>query len=100
MNIKTKILFVCPSFSSFIQNDLDILRRHFEVRVVHYRGKKRMLKFLIEALKGVLWADVTFSWFADVHAFVAVLFSKMFRKKSIVVVGGCEMAKVLEIGGI
>ncbi|MCK4734804.1 MAG: glycosyltransferase family 4 protein [Methanophagales archaeon] len=93
-----RILFVCPSFSSFIQNDLDILRRHFEVRVAHYQGKKRLLKFLIEMLKGVLWADITFSWFADVHAFVAVLFSKIFRRKSIVVVGGYEVAKVSEIG--
>jgi len=49
-----------------------------------------MLKFLIETIKGVLWSDVTFSWFADVHAFVAVLLSKMFRRKSIVVVGGYE----------
>jgi len=100
MNINTKLLFVCPSFSSSIQSDLNILRKHFDVRVAHYQGKKRMLKFLVETLKGVLWADVTFSWFADVHAFVAVLFSKMFRKKSIVVVGGYEVAKVLEIGGI
>lgn len=28
--INTKILFVCPSFSSLIQNDLDMLRRHFD----------------------------------------------------------------------
>ena len=85
---KPKILFVCPSFSSFIQNDLDILRRHFEVRVVQYQGKKRMLNFLIETLKGVLWADLTFSWFADVHAFEMVLSSRIFRRNSIVVVGG------------
>ena len=92
--MKPKILFVCPTFSSFIQNDLDILRRHFDVRVAHYQGKKRMLKFLIETLKGVLWSDLTFSWFADVHAFAAVLFSKIFRKKSIVVVDGYEVVKV------
>jgi len=58
--INTKILFVCPSFSSFIQNDLDILRRFFDVRVAHYQGKKRLREFWIETLKGVLWADVTF----------------------------------------
>ena len=87
---KTKILFVCPAFSSSIKNDLDILRRHFDVRVAPYRGKNRMLKILIVMLKGVLWSDLTFSWFADVHAFVAVLLSKMFRRKSIVVVGGYE----------
>lgn len=94
---KRKILFVCPSFSSFIQNDLNTLSRHFEVRVVHYRGKKGLLKFSIEILKGILWADLTFSWFADVHALAAVLFSKIFRRKSIVVVGGYEVAKVPEI---
>ena len=95
--MKTKILFVCPSFSTFIQNDLDILRRHFDVKVAHYQGKNGIPKFLIETLKGVLWSNVTFSWFADVHAFAAVLFSKIFRIKSIVVVGGYEVAKVPEI---
>ncbi len=53
-----------------------------------------MLKILIETLKGVLWSGVTFSWFADVHAFAAVLVSKLFKRKSIVVVGGYEVAKV------
>jgi len=92
MNKNTKILFVCPlnpfasksvfgnasqqtlekfdqNASQFIQNDLDILRRHFDVKVVQYQGKNGIPKFLIEMLKGVLWADLTFSWFADVHAF-------------------------------
>lgn len=62
MSNKAKILFVCPSFPSFIQNDLDILRRLFDVRVARYQGKNRMLKILVETLKGVSWADVTFSW--------------------------------------
>ena len=97
MNIKPKILFVCSAFSSFIQNDLYLLKSHFDVRVAHYQGKKRVPKFVIETLKGVLWTDVTFSWFADVHAFTAVLLSKIFRRKSIVVVGGYEVAKVPEI---
>jgi hypothetical protein len=48
---------------------MDILRKHFDVRVAHYQGKKRILKFLIKTFKGVLWVDTTFSWFADVHAF-------------------------------
>jgi len=123
MNKNTKILFVCPlnpfasksvfgnasqqtlekfdqNASQFIQNDIDILRKHFDVRVVQYQGKEKLLKFLIETLKGVLWADVTFSWFADVHAFAAVLVSRIFRRKSIVIVGGYEVAKVPEIGRV
>jgi len=62
------------------------------MRVAHYQGKKKSLKFLIGTLKGVLWADTTFPWFADVHAFAAVLFSKIFIRKSIVVVEGYEVA--------
>ena len=48
--------------------------------------------------KGVLWTDLTFSWFADTHAFLAACLSKIFNKRSIVVVGGYEVAKVPEIG--
>ena len=88
-----KILFVCPYFSSFIQQDLDLLKKHFDVRIGHYTG----LMSIPKILKGVLWSDLTFSWFADTHAFWAVLLSKIFKKKSIVVVGGFEVAKVPEI---
>lgn len=56
-----------------------------------------MLKFLIETIKGVLWLDTIFLWFADVHAFVAVLVSRIFRRRSIVVVEGYEVAKVQEV---
>ena len=72
-------------------------KNNFDMKAAHYSGKKRMLKFLIETIKGVLWLDTTFSWFADVHAFAAVLFSKIFKRKTIVVVGGYEVAKVLEV---
>ena len=53
---------------------------------------------MFKMLRGVLWADLTFSWFAGTHAFWAVRLSKIFKKKSIVVVGGYEVAKVPEIG--
>jgi len=65
---KTKILFVCPSFSSFIQKDMDMLMRHFEVQVARYAGKKKLLKLLVETLIGV---------FADVYASTTVLFLKI-----------------------
>ena len=93
MHKKAKILFVCPYFSSFIQKDLDLIRRHFDVKVGHYTSLGSVPKIL----KAVLWSDITFSWFADIHAFWAVLFSKIFNKKSIVVVGGFEVAKVPDI---
>jgi glycosyltransferase involved in cell wall biosynthesis len=99
---KIKILFIRTSKSSFIQKDLELLRKHFEVRVVDFVLSKKNLKGTLmtpfKMINGVLWADVTFSWFADTHASWAVRLSKLFRKKAIVVVGGYEVAKVPEIG--
>ncbi len=99
---KIKILFVRPFKSSFIQRDLELLEEHFDVKVVDYTFSKKnfngVFKSSCEMLTGILWADVTFSWFAGYHAYCAVRLSRIFRKKSIVVVGGYEVAKVPEIG--
>ena len=102
MSKKIKILFVRPSKSSFIQRDLALLEDHFNVKVVDPIIRRKNLsgtfKTLCIMLAGILWADITFSWFAGIHAYCAVRLSKLFRKKSIVVVGGYEVAKVPEIG--
>lgn len=102
MKSKIKILFVRPHNSSFIQKDLELLNKHFDIKEIDFVFSGKTLKTKITNLfnmaLGVLWADITFSWFADYHAFWAVRLSKVFRKKSIVVVGGYEVAKVPEIG--
>jgi glycosyltransferase involved in cell wall biosynthesis len=102
MSKKIKILFVRPSKSSFIQRDLELLEEHFNVKVVDSIIRRKNLsgtfRTLCKMLAGILWADVTFSWFASYHAYCAVRLSMIFRKKSIVVVGGYEVAKVPEIG--
>lgn len=98
---RIKILFVRTLKSSFIQMDLELLRKHFDVRVVDFvlsRNFKSTLMTVFGMIIGILWADVTFSWFAYGHAFWAVLFSKILRKKSVVVVGGGEVANIPEIG--
>lgn len=94
-----KILFVRPFKSSFIQKDLDILQRHFKVKVIDFKhsSKKEIIKTMFLMIFGVLWADVTFSWFADNHAFLAVKLSKIFRKKSVVVIGGYDVVEMPEI---
>lgn len=101
MSGKIKIIFVCPFKSSFIQTDLKLLRKHFNVKVVHFiLTRKNIAGTFFTPMKmilGVLWADMTFSWFADYHAFWAVHLSKILKKKSVVVVGGYEVAKVPEI---
>ena len=95
--MKTKILYITPPpYRSFLKKDAELLKKYYKIRVIIF--DKLSPPLIFKLFKGVLWADITFSWFADTHAFLAVLLSKLFRKKSIVVVGGYEVAKVPEIG--
>lgn len=99
---RTRILFVHPNKSAFIQADLDLLKRHYEVKVLDAGSWKRNLLGVLGAVnrmaRGVLWADLSFCWFADRHAKWLVRFSRLLGRPSIVVVGGYEVAKIPEIG--
>lgn len=99
---KAKVLFVYSDLSTFARNDLKILQKYFTVRqlnvttfLVPRKGKNWLSYFTL--FKGVLWADIVYLWWADLNACVTVLFSALLHKKSIVVVGGYEVAYVPEI---
>jgi glycosyltransferase involved in cell wall biosynthesis len=100
MNKKIKILFVQSEDDSFIQRDLDLLKRHYDVRKLEFNLFS--IKEDLKLLQGILWADMTFSWFAGYHAFCAVKLSRLLGKRSIVVVGGYEVVNLPEIhyGGL
>lgn len=89
-----KVLFVHQGLMSFVRRDLDILRSVHDVREQRFRG----LRDIPGLAKGTVWADLTFSWFGKLHAFFAVLFSKLLDKKSVVVAGGDDVACEPEIG--
>lgn len=108
MSKNINILFIHSKKSSFVERDLEILIKNFNVREVEFPLNKNpkiifqnSLK-LVQMVRHIFWADLTFSWLADLHAFFAVLFSKISNKKSIVVVGGYEVAKIpeLQYGGL
>ena len=89
-----KILFLHQKLLSFVKRDLEILQSVHQVRELKYQG----LKNLTGIIKGIIWADVSFSWFGKLHAFWAVFFSKLLGKKSVVVAGGDDVACEPEIG--
>lgn len=96
-----KKILAMPEGDIFLKRDIAILKNYFEIRTAPTFNRKKpitSLPSIFKILKGTLWADLTFSQFADTHAFLAVLFSRIFRKKSIVIVGGHEVARVPEIG--
>ncbi len=94
-------MFVRPSEASFIEQDLKLLSKHYEVRTMDVFEKGRSLgnrvRVFWRMFWGVLRSDITYSWFAEVYALWAVRLSRRFHKKSIVVIGGYEVAQVPEI---
>lgn len=100
--MRKKVLLVHPRKASFIQADIDILSRHFDLRVLDIGSYRRSLRSLVvvgyRLLKGVLWADICFSWFAEDHADAMVRLSRLFGRPSVVVVGGYEVVAIPELG--
>jgi glycosyltransferase involved in cell wall biosynthesis len=91
---RLKVAFIYySSLSSFIKNDYNILSRYFNVREVNIKSIRDMLKLA----RSIIWCDLSFVWFAGKHAFPAVILSKLLMKKSIVVVGGYDVAYLPEI---
>jgi glycosyltransferase involved in cell wall biosynthesis len=101
MKRKIRVLFVRPSTVHFIEQDLAILSRHFDVKVLNVSPEGRTLsagmRYLFKLKWGILRSDVAFCWFADIYSEWSVRLARWLGKKSIVVVGGYEVAKIPEI---
>lgn len=84
---------ITPRRPSFVQQDLDTLYKHYEVKEVVYRSRRDIGKIM----SGTLWADITLSWFAWDHASWTTRFSRLFHRKSILIVGGFDVVRMPEI---
>ncbi len=90
---RLKILFTSTHLTSFIKEDLEILRKHFDVEHLTTSG----IGSIPGMASSVRKADVTFTWFASVYSAFIVFFARRMGKKSIVVVGGVDVAEYPEI---
>ena len=96
--MKKKATIVYSVERSFVKSDISILEAlGIKVYKIHSRPEKNLLKFLLnrirEKLKSILYlsrSKVLISWFNDYHSFIPILFSKLFFKKSIIIVGGYD----------
>ncbi len=95
-NKKIRVLFIIPGPSPFMDNDEKILKKHFNVVTLTKANDK---SFNLKVLKILLKkeADVLFLWFASYRFAPIIFLSKLFRKPSIVVAGGYDVAYVPEI---
>ena len=98
MNKQIKICFIGKYSTSFIKKDCDILKKHFDVHIIDTADYKwKFFKGIRVIFTEVKNCDITFSWFADRYAAIAVFFSRVYKKKSIVVAGGYDVAYAPEI---
>jgi len=81
-------------FSSFIKNDYEILSNYCSVEEVKLEGFKDIPRLAA----AIMNCDISFTWFAGEHAFLAVIFSMCLGKRSILVAGGYDVAWEPEIG--
>jgi glycosyltransferase involved in cell wall biosynthesis len=90
---KPTLLFISAFHTPFIQDDIDFLEKHFIVRkkVGHGPGAAMAIA------GGAFGSDVVFCWFASVYAFIGVFLGKILGVKSIVVVGGVDVAADKEL---
>ncbi len=93
MDKKVNILFTATFSTSFIQEDLKILNNNFVVTKVISSGIKTFFNY-ISAIKS---NDLSFSWFASVYSSFLIYIARQFGKKSILILGGVDVAKIPEL---
>lgn len=97
-----RILLVSNCNSSFVRNDLKILSQRYQVEIVDSqiitRNPITGLRTILNLMQGVCRSDLVLAWFGNLHALVAVILTRLFRKKSVIVIGGFEVAAIEEIG--
>jgi glycosyltransferase involved in cell wall biosynthesis len=97
------ITFVGPAQSSFVQNDIAILRRVHKLRIIDAnvgRGGSAaiaLLKLEFKILFSLFGSDILFFWFADYYSFIPSVIARLLRKRVYVVAGGFDVTYIPEV---
>lgn len=92
-----KLKKVCVVYNhdrSWVHNDIDLLKKHFDVSEYFYRRDKDTFD-LKEVIKDV---DFVFIWFASYHGLRAVRLAKKYGKKIVTVSGGYDVSTIKNYG--
>jgi len=100
-----KILFLGTFKAPFIRKDYELLKQYYNIDAVNLDitqiDKEGVILYLWWIIsKGIFKVskyDIIYIWFADIHAIPLIILSKLFRKKSIIVIGGGEVAAIPEL---
>jgi glycosyltransferase involved in cell wall biosynthesis len=100
--MKSKVLFIYSTPSSFVKIDKDILSDKFDLIPFEFGGQKgwRMIQMQIKLFFWLVFnikgSSAIFLWFADYHGILPVIFGRLFRKNIVTTVGGYDAANIPE----
>jgi len=87
-----------------VKTDYTILSKYYDVKKYKFESSKNIFKMTSEQIKLIIFLilniwkyDLIYCWFADYHSFLPILFSKIFKKKSIIIVGGYDAVSIPEL---
>jgi glycosyltransferase involved in cell wall biosynthesis len=87
------ILFTSTFRASFVQQDVALLGNFSTLTIIVAAGAGAFVRYLAALRR----ATITYSWFASVYSSVLVLFTKLFRRRSVIVLGGVDVADIGEL---
>lgn len=96
-----KALFLYTDSSTFVRGDFSTLKKNYDVDFYHFKNSPKWLLplSLLKELKLLFTLhryQFIYIWFADYHSFLPLLLSKLYRKKSFLVIGGYDIARERE----
>jgi glycosyltransferase involved in cell wall biosynthesis len=98
-----RLLFIKPSNSTFIRKDEAFLAARYDVTCFWYHYGNGV-RHLISSTALAVWllihlsrANAVFVWFADYHSWLPIILARQFGKKSLLVLGGYDVACVPEL---
>ncbi|WP_167616523.1 glycosyltransferase [Maribellus sediminis] len=101
--MKKQILFVYTSFNTFVSVDYKILSSKYTVDKYEFQANRKLGTMFIQLLKQLAFLilnlkkyDAVYVWFGDYHSVLPIVFSRIYRKQSYVVVGGYDVANFPE----
>jgi glycosyltransferase involved in cell wall biosynthesis len=107
MKKSPRIQFIATDFGSFIEYDYEILKKYYKVHRVDtwlWKGRIKKARYFFSTILhisdlflGLVTSDIIFIWFANVEVDLILKIARIFHKKTVVVIGGGEVAREPEI---
>lgn len=100
---KPVLIYIFPSVSSFVKNDILILEEEFSLKTIAVQPAKKILlpfslireKFFL--IRNITNCSIVLSQFAGYHSLLPVIFARAFRRPCVIVVGGTDCVSMPSI---